>query len=291
MKKEIVVASGKGGTGKTFVASNLLYFLASREFSAGGVDADVEAPDLLLALGGPREFLWREAFEGAGMVSVDYGKCIKCWRCIEACRFGALSRGPEGPLVDEAACEGLGTCTVVCPTGAISLSPRKIGDLYAARSEYGVLVVSGELALGGKNSGLLVYELKQRARREGVDYLVVDAAPGIGCPVISSLAGADVLIAVVEPTPQSAKGASRLLRVAESLGVEPLLLLNKYDLSEEYAKRVQRELELEILGSVRYDEIAVEAYTSMSPLIAYRPDSPASEDLADAFERLVEGWL
>ena len=169
MEREIVVASGKGGTGKTFVASNLLYFLASKGWSIVGVDADVEAPDLVLALGGVRDTLHREEFEGAGIPSVNYELCIKCWKCVEACRFGAISRSSKGPVVREEFCEGWGTCTLVCPTGAITMVPRKVGEIRVARAGYGVPVVWGELELGGKSSGLLVHELKRKTRGLGVE--------------------------------------------------------------------------------------------------------------------------
>lgn len=286
---EIVVASGKGGTGKTFLSSNMAVYLRDK----GGVvavDADVEAPDLLLALGGARQVFWREEYYGVKRPVIDHAKCIKCWMCVKACEFGALAVSPKGPVVDYDKCEGFGTCALVCPVNAIQLAEVHTGVIYAAESEAGVTVVTGDLDLGQGASGRLVYELKERAyalsREKGAKYRVIDAAPGIGCPVISSIAGADTLIVVVEPTPQSVKGAKRLIEVADMLQVKPLAVINKYDLNPEYARSIAETLEAELIGYVPYDEAVVRSYTSMKPLLTYSPESRAAQSLLEIFSTL-----
>jgi len=284
---EVVVASGKGGTGKTFISSNLSYFLRERGVGVVSVDADVEAPDLLLALGGVEEILWREKFKGQ-TVEIDYDTCVKCGACIGVCRFNALKMGDRGPIVDYALCEGFGTCMLVCPTASISSKSVKRGELYAARSKSGVLVVTGDLDVGEKNSGLLVYNLKSRAREYNAEVLVVDAAPGIGCPVISSLAGANLLVVVVEPSPQSVKGASRLLELAEKLKIESLAVLNKYDLNLGFAEKIEKNLGCEVIGRVGYDEKVVESYTSMVPLLKMYPEAQISKNLVEIFEKIED---
>ncbi|RLE88246.1 MAG: ATPase [Thermoprotei archaeon] len=286
---EIVVASGKGGTGKTFLSSNMAIYLRDK----GGVvavDADVEAPDLLLALGGARRVLWREEYYGAKQPTIDYAKCIRCWMCVKACEFGALAASPKGPVVDYDRCEGLGTCSLVCPVNAIQLVEAHTGAMYAAESEAGITVITGDLDLGQGASGRLVYELKERAyelsRERNARYRVVDAAPGIGCPVISSIAGADVLIVVVEPTPQSVKGAKRLVEVADMLRVKTLAVVNKYDLNPDYARSIPEMLEVEVVGRVPYDEAVVRSYTLMKPLLTYSPRSKAAQSLLEIFSTL-----
>lgn len=286
---EVVVASGKGGTGKTFLSSNLAVYLEDR----GGVvavDADVEAPDLLLALGGASLLLWREEYWGIRRPSVDYSRCTRCWACVRACEFGAIHIGSEGPVVDYDRCEGFGTCALVCPVGAIQLVETRAGVIYAAESAAGVTVVTGDLDLGQGASGRLVYELKERAyelsRNVGAKYRVVDAAPGIGCPVISSIAGADALMLAIEPTPQSVRGASRLLEVAERLGVKPLAVINKYDLNPDYAPRISDTLGVEVAGYVPYDEEVVRSYALMKPLLTYSPRSRAAQRLLEIFSSL-----
>jgi len=284
---EVVIASGKGGTGKTFISSNLSYFLYTIGVEAIAVDADVEAPDLLLALGGVKEVLWREEFKGQ-TIEINYDTCVKCGACIKACRFNALKMEDIGPVVDYALCEGFGTCMLVCPTASISFKPVKRGELYAAKSKSEVLVVTGDLDVGEKNSGLLVYNLKKRAREYNAEVLVVDAAPGIGCPVISSLAGANLLIVVVEPSPQSVKGASRLLKLAEKLKIESLAVLNKYDLNPSFAEKIEQNLKCEIVGEIGYDEKVVESYTSMTPLLKMYPKARISKNLVGIFRKIRE---
>ncbi|RLE71488.1 MAG: hypothetical protein DRJ37_04880, partial [Thermoprotei archaeon] len=193
-----------------------------------------------------------------------------------------------GPVVDYALCEGFGTCTLVCPTASISFKLVKRGELYAAKSKSGVLVVTGDLDVGEKNSGLLVYNLKNRAREYNAEVIVIDAAPGIGCPVISSLAGASLLIVVVEPSPQSVKGASRLLKLAEKLKIESLAVLNKYDLNPSFAEKVEQNLRCEIIGEIRYDEKVVESYTSMTPLLKMYPKAEISKNLFEIFGKIRE---
>ena len=288
---EIVVASGKGGTGKTFIASNLAYFLAKSNHNVIAIDADVEAPDLLLALGGAKGILWKNEYYGAEVPIIDYKRCMKCWKCIEACKFEALRKGKRGPIVDYNSCEGLGVCGLVCPVDAISFKPRRTGLLYAAYSSLDILIITGELDLGGKNSGRLVYELKRKAydlgKKLDVGYLIVDAAPGIGCPVISSLVGASLLIIVVEPTPQSIKGAQRLLTLAKLLDIRSVLVLNKYDLNPGYLGKAASLLGVPVLGKIRYDEMVVSAYTSMTPILMLAPGSAVSRELKTTFERLM----
>lgn len=284
---EVVVASGKGGTGKTFVSSNLSLYLEDRCGKVIGVDADVEAPDLLIALGGARRILWKEDFYGSKLPVVDYSKCTRCWKCVRACEFSAMSVGVRGPVVDRYKCEGLGTCALVCPVGAISLEDIHTGVIYAAESNSGITVITGDLDLGQGSSGRLVYEIKEKAYKLAGDlrarYRVVDAAPGIGCPVVSSIAGSDLLIVVVEPTPQSIKGAKRLLKVAEILNVESVALVNKYDLEPDTTKGIVEDLGVEVIGLIPYDEEVVRSYTLMQPLLLHNPYSKAARALLEAF--------
>lgn len=293
---ELVIASGKGGTGKTFVASNLCIYL-KKNLSEGvvAVDADVEAPDLLMALGGVAKELIREEIYGSYMPAIDRSVCFNCGRCAEVCEFGAIHMTPEGPVIDYSKCEGLGTCAVVCPVKAIALIEDKTGDIYASETPFGITVVTGDLELGKGNSGRLVYKLKEWAYRmaseKSIRFRVVDAAPGIGCPVVSSIAGADLLITIVEPTPQSLKGALRLLEVAKTLSVKTVAIINRYDLNPDFVDEIEEKLGVEVLGYIPYDDAVVKSYTSTIPLLEYSLYSKASEELVKCFDKLVEKWL
>lgn len=291
MNIEIVVASGKGGTGKTFISSNFSYFLNKKGFNVLAVDADVEAPDLILALGDVKKILYEENFEGQ-VVDIDYSKCLRCGACVETCRFNALSMSDEGPVVDYNFCEGFGTCALVCPVQAIYLKPAKRGRIFAAISNTGIPVVTGDLDIGEKNSGLLVYRIRELAKEYSFKFnarlIVIDAAPGIGCPVISSLVGARLLVIVVEPTPQSLKGAMRLKELADKLNIQSLAVINKYNLNPSFTRTIVDALNVEILGKIGYDDKVVESYTLMKPILEAYPKSEISSNLETIFNRILE---
>ncbi|RLE73717.1 MAG: hypothetical protein DRZ80_05820 [Thermoprotei archaeon] len=291
MNIEIVVASGKGGTGKTFISSNFSYFLNKKGFNVLAVDADVEAPDLILALGDVKKILYEENFEGQ-VVDIDYSKCLRCGACVETCRFNALSMSDEGPVVDYNFCEGFGTCALVCPVQAIYLKPAKRGRIFAAISNTGIPVVTGDLDIGEKNSGLLVYRIRELAKEYSFKFnarlIVIDAAPGIGCPVISSLVGARLLVIVVEPTPQSLKGAMRLKELADKLNIQSLAVINKYNLNPSFTRTIVDALNVEILGKIGYDDKVVESYTLMKPILEAYPESEISSNLETIFKKILE---
>jgi len=293
MIREIVVASGKGGTGKTFISSNLAFFLKHHlNKNVVCADADVEAPDLILALGGVREVISEHPFYGTKLPVIDYSVCTKCGSCIRACRFNALHMGETGPVVDYYSCEGLGTCSLVCPVNAISFKDKIIGRIIVARSGTDLLTITGDLEVGESNSGRLVYEIKKEAHdlaaSEKADYIVVDAAPGIGCPVISSLSGSDILLIVVEPTPQSLKGAIRLTKVSEDLGIKWYIILNKYNLNLEFSKEILKAFKSRVLEAVPYDFEVIVSYSRMTPLLSLKPSSMTSMALKNAFNKLLK---
>jgi len=289
---EIVVASGKGGTGKTFIASNLTLFLKERMGNVVSLDADIEAPDLLTALGGPKNILKQHEIWDSAKAEIDYSKCVHCMRCLKVCSFHALREKSGRIEIIPEFCEGCGACKYVCPTNAITYKKTRTGVIYIAQCRLGVPVVTGDLEVGQRNLGHLVYEAKKVAKKVAEEvnskHIIVDAAAGIGCPVISSLAGADVLLIVVEPTPQSLKGAKRLLQVAEKFNLEKFMIINKYDLNREFSRKINDYFKTRILGRIPYNEDVIESYTAMNPILVYKPGSPISKTLKEIFQTLVE---
>jgi len=289
---EIVIASGKGGTGKTFISSNLAYYLHRNIEPIVAVDADAEAPDLLLSLGGSKENLFKYTVTKSRKARINQGKCISCYKCYEVCKFQAISIENDKPSVIEEYCEGCGACSIVCPVKCIEYYTRATGSIYADISYAGVPVVTADLEVGGRNTGDLVYLAKERAHeiahKNELKHVIVDAAAGIGCPVVSSIAGANILIVVVEPSPSSLAGAKRLLELADHFKVKPFLIINKFNLAPAYTDKIIKELQVDALGRVPYDDIVVEAYANMKPLLAFNPNHEVSRKLTSIFDYFVE---
>ena len=238
--KTVVVASGKGGTGKTTL-SVLFAHLFATHHQLVVADCDVEASNLPLALqvevDGKREFL------GTSKPVLDAELCTSCAVCGESCRFGAISLSAgDTPIFDEWVCEGCGVCVSDCPMGAIRLEPRIAGELMTGISPTGP-VVFAQLRPGEDLSGRLVAEVRDQARRlaadNGTDLVLVDGPPGVGCPTIASLSNADALVAVAEPSVSGEHDLVRLTALARRLEVPTCVVLNKADLSARGAERLQ----------------------------------------------------
>jgi len=291
---EIVVASGKGGTGKTFLASNLAILINEELDGAVAADADVEAPDLVLAMGGEKRLLKSREIWESMKASIDYELCNRCLKCVDVCMFDAIRLVDGEPEIIEEFCEGCGACAHVCPMNAISFRKTRTGKIYSVETMAGVKTTTGDLEIGGRNTGELVYlvreEAKEFARKDHVKNIIIDSAPGIGCPVISSLSGAELLIIVVEPTSQSLTGAKRLLKVAESFKMKVTYVVNKFDLNEEFLKTIDSELGLECVGKIPYDSKVPSSYSMMRPMAIYGMDTRAGRALKEVFENL-RSWI
>ena len=289
---EIVVASGKGGTGKTFISSNLLFFLNSFGIPSVGADADVEAPDLILAVGDCLEKISsKEVYESEKAMILD-DKCIRCGACKSVCGYEAIEYVDNEMVVIEYLCDGCGACRLVCPSDAINFYTKLTGKISICKCSDGIYVVTGDLEIGEKNSGHLVYEVKKVAHEIlneiNARHVIVDSAPGVGCPVISSISGADILIIVVEPSLQSLQGAKKLREIAGHFNVKTFVVINKYDLNLNLCSKISSILDAEVIGRIPYDEKVVQSYTSMIPIIEYDRDSKASRALLEMFSNLAD---
>jgi len=257
--KQLVVLSGKGGTGKTSFTAALAR-LASRVVVA---DADVDAPNLHLLLrargerGEPREF------PGGYEAILDPAACTGCGECARLCRFAAISLvggedGVERPRFDEFACEGCGLCARICPPEAIRMERRIAGTIRLLDTEVGPLV-HARLKVAEENSGKLVSEVRRLAievaREEARELILVDGPPGVGCPAIASLSGADATLLVTEPTPAGLHDLGRVVQLAAHFHIPSAVVLNKADLYPPWEKELRSfcdELGLAYLGSVPY---------------------------------------
>lgn len=288
MTKELVVLSGKGGTGKT----SLTACLARLAGGAVLVDADVDASNLPLLLGPDPKH--REDFISGETACLDLSRCERCGVCATACRFGALTEDPSGgpPRLDTTACSGCGVCLRVCPRDAFTLVPRRAGQWHASRTAFGPLLFA-ELEPGQGHSGKLVSLLKETARglaeKSGYERILVDGPPGVGCPVHAALSGADRLLLVAEPGVSSLHDAERVLGLADHFGVAACLCVNKWDLDPDGAEKLEsmaRSQGVLVMGRIRYDPAFQDAIHHGRDLLVEDPTRPAAAEVTALWNSL-----
>ncbi len=291
---ELVVASGKGGVGKSTVAASLAIVLARHGYRIVAADADAEAPNLHLVLG-VEEWDTVEDYHEGRIAYIREDLCTRCGVCAEVCPFDAVEVGEDGVYrINPWICEGCLTCSLACPDKAIRYRFRvKAGELRVAeKTRYGFPLVSAEITPGRPNSGKLVTEVKNRAKAilGGDGVLLVDAAAGIGCQVISSLTGAHIAVLVAEPTPASLSDLKRIHLLTRHFMAAPALVINKYDLDDDYREALleyARENNIPVLGMIPYDESVPKAMAETRPVIEAYPESPASKALSMIAEKVA----
>jgi MinD superfamily P-loop ATPase len=271
--KELTVISGKGGTGKTSVVAAF----ASIVKSAIIADCDVDAADLHLIL--HPDVKERHDFDSGFKASIDTGICTLCGECLELCRFDAIS--PDF-RVDHLSCEGCGVCYDYCPVDAISLNRDVGGKWFVSETRFGPLV-HAKLGVAQENSGRLVSIVRNRAKELAkelsLDYAIVDGSPGVGCPVISSITGTDMVLAVAEPTQSGLHDLSRVLELARHFRVRTAVCVNKYDLNEEVTGRIVRLCKGDgatFAGVIPYDKAVTEAMIEGKAVTEYSDNGAAS---------------
>ncbi|MGC8836415.1 MAG: P-loop NTPase [Infirmifilum sp.] len=291
---EIVVASGKGGVGKSTITASLLVLLSRHGYKLLGADADAEAPNLHISLGVADWDRVEPYYEGRVAYILDE-LCTQCGRCLEACQFGAVEIVNGRYRINPWICEGCYTCSFVCPVKAVRFNRGVVAGYLKVkeRTRYGFPLVSSESMPGRPNSGKLVTETKNIAKKmlgsEGL--IFIDAAAGIGCQVISSLVGASALLMVAEPTPTSLSDLKRLHTLARHFRIPSMLVINKADLDESYRLKLieyAREWRIDYLGDIPYDEKVPQSLERMTPIVEASPDSLASKALFQLAERLRE---
>jgi len=288
MMKQLVILSGKGGTGKTTVAAALAH-LASQEMPVVLVDADVDAANLELVLDPTKQE--EHGFMGGQLAVIDPEKCTACGICAEVCRFDAVIPGDEAYQVDSLPCEGCASCFYQCPEEAIRMEEQQAGLWFRSDTRFGPLF-HAHLFAAQENSGKLVTLVKQQARLRGLDtgaaLVVVDGPPGIGCPVISASAGMDLALHVVEPTISGVHDLERIMSTTDHFGVPSLVAINKADLnlarSEEIAAFCAGR-GVEVVGRIPYDDVVTEAMVQGRPVTDYT-DGPVTEALKEMWSRV-----
>jgi MinD superfamily P-loop ATPase len=263
--KEVVILSGKGGTGKTTLVGSLAA-LAKKKVLA---DCDVDAADLHLLLS-PSERQKNEFWSGQ-VAHIDEEICTQCGQCQEICRFNAI----RDFRINLDSCEGCGFCSHICPDEAITMQENMAGYWFISDTRYGPLV-HARLGIAQENSGKLVAVVRQQAKRiaenEGKDLIISDGPPGIGRPVISSLSGASLALLVTEPTLSGMHDLERVLGVCRHFGLLALVCINKYDLNEKNTWQIESQClswGIEIAGKVPFDNVVTESIVQGVPVVEH----------------------
>jgi MinD superfamily P-loop ATPase len=287
--KEITVISGKGGTGKTSLVASL-FSLAPKPVVA---DCDVDAADLHLVLD-PRVKQVHD-FSGGKTAQIVPDKCTDCGKCYELCRFGAVLKDESNEpayVIDYIACEGCGVCSHFCPEKAINFEPSVNGKWYISDTRYGPMV-HAKLGIAEENSGKLVSLVRSQAKtiaeNEDLQYIIVDGPPGIGCPVIASMTGADYILIVTEPTLSGEHDLERVMELINYFRIPAFLCINKYDINTEMSERIEKKARtagIKIAGRIRYDRAVTHAQIKRLPVVEFT-DAPVAMDIRNMWNSLV----
>ncbi len=273
MTKELVVLSGKGGTGKTTIVASFAALAGDKVL----VDCDVDAADLHLLLQ-PTVKKSEEFWSGKTAV-IDKKFCTGCGICEQVCRFDAINNFKVDPIT----CEGCGFCFHVCPEDTIRMKDNQAGQWFICDTKYGPLV-HARLGIAEENSGKLVALVRQQAKalaqEQGLDYILSDGPPGIGCPVISSLSGANLALLITEPTLSGMHDLDRILGVCQHFGVPPLVCINKYDINEDNSRNIEgfcMDMGVAVISKLPFDNVVTEAMVHGLPVVEYSEDEISRE--------------
>ena len=291
--KELVVISGKGGTGKTSIVAAF----ASLAKNAVLADCDVDAADLHLVL--EPDIKQTSDFSGGKQASIVTEKCIGCGKCKDLCKFDAINLdGPANDIVaktftvDPISCEGCKVCVEFCPVDAVEFKDSINGQWFISDTRFGPMV-HAKLGIAEENSGKLVSlirkETKRIAEEQKKDLIIIDGSPGIGCPVIASITGADLVLIITEPTLSGKHDLERVGQLATGFNVPVLVAINKYDLNREMADKIEIEADqrnMKIVGRIRYDKAFTKSQIMKCSVVEYT-SSAVSEDIKSLWRNIT----
>jgi len=283
--KQLTIISGKGGTGKTTITAAFA-LLAKHKVV---VDCDVDAADLHLIL--DAKTCQEEKFFGGRSPVVDMGRCTRCGVCTDICRFDAIHDG----VVDLVSCDHCGLCALGCPEDAIAMVDDHSGNWFVSETPHGPLV-HARLGIGEENSGKLVTEVRKKAseiaEKATMDLIIIDGPPGVGCPVMASLAGVDMLLAVSEPTLSGRHDLDRILDLADHFKIPARVCINKYDINHGITEEIERSCRdrgSEVVSKLPFDRCVVDALVMRKTVIEY-PCGEVTTRIKEMWQR-IEGEL
>lgn len=278
--KQIVILSGKGGTGKTTISSALSKLVDNKIM----VDCDVDAANLYLLL--DHEIVNEKSFQGGFKASIDKTKCTECGLCESVCRFDAIHNFE----VDQLSCEGCGFCYYVCPDKAVTFEPNISGSYYECKLKDSTPFYYAKLKPGEGNSGKLVSEIKKQAKEKTNDkteWIIIDGPPGIGCPVNASLAGADFVVLVTEPSLSGFHDVKRIAELLSKINIKCGIIINKYDLNHKITNKIIKyslENTIPILGTLPFNPSFTKAIQQRKTIVEVFPE--VRDDLTDILKKI-----
>ncbi len=286
--KEIVVISGKGGTGKTSITASFS-ILGGKDLIVA--DCDVDAADMHLLL--EPDFGSDEDFYSGELAEIDQQGCTQCGKCAEVCRFDAIPVIDGKYVVDPLSCEGCGYCARVCPEKVIANHVNRVGNLYVSRIKTGTKMVHAKLGIGNENSGKLVAQVKNKAKalaeKESKNGILVDGSPGVGCPVVSSLSGATFVVLVTEPTVSGLHDLKRVHELVKKFKIKSGCIINKADINSDQGTKIKKFLEKEditLITEIPYDENFTKAMTLGKTIVEH--DDKLGGLITDAWGKIVK---
>jgi len=282
--KEIVVISGKGGTGKTSLTASFA-MLGGQDVIVA--DCDVDAADMHLLL--EPDFKVAENFYSGVIAKIDQDICTQCGKCVDVCRFDAIHQIDGDFVVQPLDCEGCGYCARICPADAIIMEEQNVGDWYVSTIKTGSTMVHARLGIGAENSGKLVAKVKNEAKRiadeQQKELVIVDGSPGIGCPVVSSLSGANFVVLVTEPSVSGFHDLKRVYQLVKKFGIKAGCIINKADLNSEITQQIREFIQandIVLISELPYDESFTEAMTQGKTIVEF--------DNSNLQDRIKRSW-
>jgi len=288
--KKIAVASGKGGVGKSMIAS-VLTMLFAREKNVLSLDCDADTPNLDIWLGGVKKWDKIISVTTSSRPVVNYKQCDGCGLCAKKCRFGAIEMINNKPRINSFLCEGCGVCELICPKKAIELKPVQNGEIrikekFLSSNRNNFSLVSGQLLPGETGSGKVVSEIKRIGFKlfPKADLIIIDSAPGTGCPVTASLQDADYALLVTEATPSGFFDLQRVLKLVTHFGIPFGIVINKWDINLSLANRIKKWAGKNFLGKISYDKRIFQAVSQLKPIL--ETQLRAKKEIKNIFQKL-----
>lgn len=269
--KEIVIISGKGGTGKTSITASFSVLGGGEVVTA---DCDVDAADMHLLL--EPDFEQQDDFYSGKLAQIELARCVQCGKCAEVCHFDAITHKNNQYEISELDCEGCGYCSHICPQAAIKMVDNKVGQWYKSKIKTGAHMIHAKLGIGAENSGKLVAKVKQEAKslaeKLEKELVLIDGSPGIGCPVVSSISGANLVVFITEPSVSGIHDLKRVIELVQKFRIPSACIINKADINLKQSRDLVQFLKengVVHLGNIDYNENFTKSMTAGKTIVEY----------------------